>query len=59
MTVNDDDGCYHVPTSPGQKMCRHLDQLMWARLTIECQARRIVELERAWQENPPVTILNT
>lgn len=46
------DRCYHVEVSPGQ-MCTCLDNLMWARLTIECQARRIVELEREAQRHGP------
>lgn len=44
--------CQHVPTSPGQGVCERLDKLMWARLTIECQARRIAELERDAQRGP-------
>ncbi len=44
------DRCYHIPTSPGQGVCTCVDALIWARLTIECQARRIVELERLTQQ---------
>lgn len=40
------DRCYHVPTSPGQKVCTCLDEIMTLRLTVELLARRIVQLER-------------
>jgi hypothetical protein len=44
------DTCYHVPTSPGQTVCGCLDLIMWTRLLVELQARRIVELEREAQQ---------
>lgn len=44
------DRCYHVPTSPGQDMCTCIDELMWVRLLVELQAKRIVELERQVQK---------
>jgi hypothetical protein len=47
------DRCYHVPTAPGQGVCTCLDELMWLRLLVELQARRIAQLEHAAQQHPP------
>lgn len=49
------DRCYHVPTAPGQTICTCLDELMWLRLLVELQARRIVQLETAVQHHDPAT----
>jgi hypothetical protein len=46
-----DDRCYHIPTSPGQKMCTCEDNRMMLELIIEMQARHIVQLQRRAQEN--------
>lgn len=50
------DRCYHVPTAPGQGVCTCLDELMWVRLLVELQARRIAELEAAAQAGRPQLI---
>jgi hypothetical protein len=47
------DRCYHVPTAPGQTMCACLDLIMWTRLLVELQARRIAELEQRVQHGEP------
>lgn len=47
------DRCYHVPTSHGQSMCTCLDLIMWTRLLVELQARRITELEQQTQHCEP------
>ena len=44
-----DDACYHIRTSPGQSVCTCLDELMWLRLLVELQARRITQLEEQAQ----------
>jgi hypothetical protein len=47
------DRCYHVEVSPGQSMCTCLDLIMWTRLLVELQARRITELEQQMQRHEP------
>lgn len=44
-----DPDCQHIPTSPGQSVCRCLDRQMWLELAVELQARRITELEEERQ----------
>lgn len=50
------DRCYHVPTAPGQSVCTCVDELMWLRLLVELQARRLVQLEATAQAGEPQTI---
>lgn len=38
-----------MPVSPGQDVCRCVDEMMWQRLLIEMLCRRIVALEREVQ----------
>lgn len=44
------DRCYHVPMSPGQKMCACKDYQMTLELTIELLCRHIARLEAKLQE---------
>ena len=50
------DRCYHIPTSPGQKMCTCEDNRMALELTIELMARHIATLERRLQTHKPVLL---
>jgi hypothetical protein len=45
--------CHHVPTSPGQTMCRCEDRRMYLELLVELQARHIATLERRLQTHTP------
>lgn len=40
------DGCYHLPTAPGQTMCQCMDHIMWLRFCLEVQGQVIVDLNR-------------
>jgi hypothetical protein len=45
-SVMGDDGCYHVPVSPGQTMCGCIDRIVWLRFVISVMAEHIADLER-------------
>jgi hypothetical protein len=51
-----DPRCEHVPTSPGQTMCRCEDTRMWLELLVLMQAKHIAHLQRRLGTHEPFVV---